>query len=820
MRRLYWKSLLALGVAVLTGIGVGIGVIWAELPQINSLADYAPAQSSKVYSADGALVGAFASERRTVVPFACMTPHLVHAFLAAEDANFYQHEGIDYLGILRAVIKNMRPGAHLQGASTITQQTVKTLILGPERSYLRKIREALLARQMEQMLHKEEILTLYLNQIYFGNGALGIAEASRTYFGKAVDKLDLAEAALLAAAVKNPAHYNIRADAVAAKARQRYVLEQMLAHHWATAEAVQAAMAQAAPYPAEPPPFFNRAPYYLEHVRRTLVERFGEARLYQGGLRITLAMDAHKQAAAQTALRQGLEDVARRLGHAAPTFRLQPAALPTTLRMLRQTLQARLAKLQTYRDAPQAAHGFVWSLGAPALGADQTYADGAQVARTLEIVPLQTLQRIYTPVVGFDAATLGATVDLGSHVAVLPLTQMAFVRTGSRAPVRNASEVLALGDVIEVEVTHLPQTPKPQQKGRPKVAQTWVSLVPTLQVQGALVAIAPHSHEVQAMVGGIPADVNGFNRATQALRQPGSAFKPILYATGLQQKVITPASLCADGPVVVPDPWTHKLWRPDNYESGQYDGNITYRRALMRSKNTCSVRLLQKLTPQPCIAMAHALGLTSKMPENLTLALGTGDTTVLDLTNAYASIAAGGLFRPPVFIRRVHDALGAVLWDAQQTTVAPVAVLSHAEAYVLTNMMQSVIQGGTGSRAQVLQRPLAGKTGTSQQSRNLWFSGFAPQLCASVWMGYDSNAPVGNLTGASAALPAWIRFMGMALAGEEAADFVRPAEVKVARIDPNTGSLSEGPDSIEEVFVPGTEPTEAAQALPSIYLQE
>jgi penicillin-binding protein 1A len=218
--------------------------------------------------------------------------------------------------------------------------------------------------------------------------------------------------------------------------------------------------------------------------------------------------------------------------------------------------------------------------------------------------------------------------------------------------------------------------------------------------------------------------------------------------------------------------------------------------------------------------MAHALGLTTKMPENLTLALGTGDTTVLDLTNAYASIASGGMYRPPAFIRRVQDAKGAVLWEPQQNAAQPIAVLSAAEAYVLTSMMQSVVQGGTGSRAQVLQRPLAGKTGTSQQSRNLWFSGFAEQLCASVWMGYDSNAPVGTLTGAGAALPAWIRFMGMALAAEEATEFVRPAEVKVARIDPETGSLSAAPNSIEEVFVPGTEPTEAAQALPSIFLEE
>ncbi|RYJ00821.1 MAG: hypothetical protein EON47_12665 [Acetobacteraceae bacterium] len=411
--------------------------------------------------------------------------------------------------------------------------------------------------------------------------------------------------------------------------------------------------------------------------------------------------------------------------------------------------------------------------------------------------------------VQIDAETRDVTVDLGGGLALLPAQASAWVRprSGGRAA---AGHALAVGDVVEVEVR--PGLVRRRGSSLPQVA-----LVPGLRAQGALVAIEPHSRAVRAMVGGMPADVGGFNRATQALRQPGSAFKPILYAAGLQAGAITPASICPDSPVVYLDPWTGKSWKPDNYESGRYDGSITYRTALQRSKNTCSVRLIQKLSPDPVLTMARALGIHSPLPRNLTLALGTGETTVIELCNAYASLAAAGQFAEPVLVRRVEDKQGQVLLEAASQSTA---ALPDNVAFILTSMMRSVIEGGTGSRAQMLGRPLAGKTGTSQGSRDAWFVGFAPQLAAAVWVGQDNNQPMGYETGASAALPGWVRFMGMALAGEAPQDFARPSDVACARIDARSGQLSTAADALEEVFVAGTEPKPNTAPLQSIYLEE
>jgi penicillin-binding protein 1A len=323
---------------------------------------------------------------------------------------------------------------------------------------------------------------------------------------------------------------------------------------------------------------------------------------------------------------------------------------------------------------------------------------------------------------------------------------------------------------------------------------------------------------VRAIVGGYNLDAGGFNRATQALRQPGSAFKPLMYAAALGTNAITPASICTDAPVMIPDPWTGKVWKPENYEDGRYDGNITYRTALMRSKNTCSVRLIQKVTPAQVIETAHAMGISSKLPENLTLALGTGDVTPLELCNSYATIAAGGLYASPIFIRKVVDGAGTVLEEAKPGD--PNQVLTPQVAYVLTSMMRSVVDHGTAQRALMLDRPLAGKTGTSQESRNVWFSGFSPELVATVWVGFDNNDPVGYETGSSGALPAWIRFMGAALASEPVHDFPMPENVVTAHVNPASGLPSDGPDSIPEVFVAGTEPAAMPQALPSIFIED
>jgi penicillin-binding protein 1A len=462
--------------------------------------------------------------------------------------------------------------------------------------------------------------------------------------------------------------------------------------------------------------------------------------------------------------------------------------------------------------------GYIWDLTniTPSMAREASAA-----CRGVDIVALSDYQRVRGLVIGLDPAQHQAIVDLGSERAVLPLNQMAWARRASprhmTALPRDPSQVLQLGDIITVEIVPTAAAPqRPKTYKQPKLA---VALIPEPRQQGALVAIEPHTRWVRALVGGYAPDSgSGFNRATQALRQPGSAFKPILYGAALQARIITPASICPDSPIVIPDPWTGKSWRPENFEDGRYDGNITYRTALVRSKNTCSVRLIQKVGPEATIAMGHAMGIASRMPKNLTLALGTGDNTVLELCNAYATIASNGMFAPPQFIASIADASGNLLENNHAPQGEP--AMQPETAYVLTSMMRSVVDRGTAQKALALERPLAGKTGTSQESRNVWFSGFSPQLVASVWVGFDNNDPLGYETGASAALPAWIRFMGAALANAPVLSFPMPEHVVTIDIDPTTGFASEGPGHVPEVFIEGTQPEINTQALPSIYLQD
>jgi penicillin-binding protein 1A len=638
-------------VVLLNLVVIGEWHATSALLPATGLHDYDPPQSTHIYSANGHLVAQLYHQRRTVVSLEQVPAHVTRAFLAAEDANFYEHGGIDYIGIVRAFLKNLRPGARRQGASTITQQTVKALVVGTERSYSRKLKEALLARRLELIMSKDEILHIYLNEIYFGDGAHGVEEASHTYFGKPVEALTVAEGATLAGIPKRPSRYNPRAHPEEARRRRDYVLEQMQRQGWLTRDEVAAAVR--GPVELAPPsPYLDVAPHYVEHVRRLLVERFGEELVYKGGLDVHTGLDVGLQDSGHQHVRHGLDAV-----HA----RLKPGRRP----------------------------------------------------------------------------------------------------------------------------------------------------------EGALVAIDPHTREVRALVGGYDLGANGFNRATQASRQPGSAFKPIVYAAGLATRKITPASQCADAPLVVYDQETGESWKPDNYNAQQYSGYISHRSALMRSINTCSIRIADRVGVESIIEMAHALGIESALPEDLTIALGSGDVSPLELASAYSTIAAGGRAADPIFIRRVVNPEGTLLHLASSGTRP---AIEPAVAFVLTSMLQSVVDGGTGSRARALGRDIAGKTGTSNESRNLWFSGFSPDLVTTVWVGYDDNAPVGGLTGGSGALPIWVDFMADALAGTPKRSFVAPPGVRFVQIDPETGALASPGAGLTEVFVAGTEPDENTGAVQSLFL--
>ncbi|MBI3179954.1 MAG: penicillin-binding protein, partial [Deltaproteobacteria bacterium] len=608
---------------------------------------------------------------------------------------------------------------------------------------------------------------------------------------------------------KNPSHYTIARDPAAAKERQKYVLQQMAGHGWADAVEASKEMAEAVPAPYEHA-YLNRAPHYVEHVRRLLVEEFGEEVAYERGLTVYTGMHAGAQVAAQESLRQGLEELARRQGWAGAPVRIEVDRFERLNKVLHQAFAEEEAKHVAVGRSGRR----IWDL---ARISAEMLVNEEEVREAVRLTPLKEGARVVGMVTHIDSKNDVIWVDLGSIRGRMTLKSLAWARrfaATSDTPVpKDAGEVVKKGDLIAVNVLDVPVR---LGKDTSKLTVR-VELVPQPVAEGALASIDPYTRYVRALVGGYRQEGGGLIRAIQSRRQPGSAFKPIVYAAGLEATVITPASICPDSPVVIYDPWTGKPWKPQNYEDGRFDGNITYRTALMRSKNTCSVKLIEKLGPEKVIAMARALGVTSDLPENLTLALGTGDLSPLDLANAYATIAAGGNHAQPIFIRKVVDASGSILKEVQ---AEPEEVLRPAVAYVLTQMMRSVVESGTATRALVLDRPLAGKTGTSNESRNVWFSGFSPELVATVWVGFDNNAPLGRETGGSAALPIWIRYMGRALAGTPPSEFTAPEDVAVVKVDPQTGIPSDGPLAIEETFLAGTEPLDKTRPLESIFIED
>ena len=806
------KWLSASAVLALFGGISGIFYLSQDLPKLESLEDYQPAQATSIYSDDGHLIAYIANQRRTVIPMEAIPKHVSRAFLAAEDRNFYSHEGLDYLGILRAAVKNLRPGAHLQGASTITQQIVKTMVLGPERSYSRKMREAVLSFKLENSLSKDEILHIYLNQIYFGNGAWGIEQAAQTYFGISARNLTIAQAAYLASCPKHPARYNIKADPEAAQKRQHYVLGQMLAAGWADEETVQLAKDAPIPTPAPRPKYLNETPHYTEWVIRKLTQEYGAEAVYEGGLTVYTGMNAVHQKSAQDAVREGLERLGKKNGWSGAPMRVEVNLFETYHNEIRKEFEKLQKRRQLYKNNPEMAQRSVWDLSKVE---SKDLVSEIQFRKKMILKTPKQGMRTRAIVSAINSAQNTATVDLGGFQATIGLQSIQWARAFSPAEPtpapRDPSDVLQRGDLVDVKITSIAQSEDSE------TVRAKIELIANPKVQGALFSIDPHTRYVQAMVGGYATKAGGLNRAMQSLRQPGSTFKPILYAAALKEHTITPASICPDAPVVIRDKWTGKAWKPENYADGQYDGNITYRRALLRSKNTCSVKLLELVGVEKVRELAQSMGIQSKIPENLTLALGTGEVTPMELSNSYATIASGGFYAEPIFIRKVVSVTGEILLENRST---PTKVLGSDVAFVITHMMQSVIEEGTGIRAKRLQRALAGKTGTTNQSRNAWFAGFSPETVAVTWVGLDDNAPMGKATGSSAALPIWVDYLEEALQDTPRLPFKPPPEVVFRRVDADTGSISNDIGSIEEVFVAGTAPEEAAQDLESLFIDD
>lgn len=635
---------------VLTAIVIGstIGLIaysLGDLPEVGMLEEYKPSITTRVYSRNNTLLAEFFLENRTPVRIDDVPERLIKAIIAAEDSRFYSHPGIDFRGIARALYRNIRSRKILEGGSTLTQQLSKVLFLTPERSYSRKLKEIVLALKIEQRYTKQEILSFYLNQIYFGNGAYGVESAAQTFFGKSVKDLNLAECALLAGLPRSPKYYSPFAAREQALRRRSYVLSRMVAN--GIISPADASTAERTPLPDHPVPRAkgqSLAPYFIEYVRQKIEERFGSAILYTGGLNIYTSISDNLQTHAEDAVHKGLKSLGENL-----------------------------------------------------------------IARRPDDLPLQA----------------------------------------------------------------------------------------------ALIALDPSSGQILAMVGGKDFSISQFNRAWQALRQPGSAFKPVVYAAALDRGY-SAADLLQDTPLTV------KLdnknnWEPENF-TRTYQGTVTLRRALAQSLNIPTIRLLAAMGINETVAFAKSIGFKSQLNPVLSLALGSSDVTLLELTSAYACFANHGILMEPVAVKSVTDSAGRILYVNDPV---PVQAIKPETAFLITNLLQGVIERGTGWKARELNRPVAGKTGTTNDNRDAWFIGYTPSLVAGVWVGYDNQRSLGpKATGARAALPIWLNFMKQAVQTSDPQEFPVPGNISWKNIDPRTGLLStdQCTVSLREAFVPGTEP--------------
>ncbi len=772
-------------IVVLLGVGGGVLVLYQfgrGLPDYRQLAGYEPPVMTRVYAGDGRLLAEYAVEKRVFVPVGAMPRRVVHAFLAAEDKNFYHHPGIDFLGVIRAVrtnLGNLGSDRRLVGASTITQQVAKNFLLSNELSWERKIREAILAFRIERAFTKNRILELYLNEIYLGFGSYGVAAAALNYFDKALSQLTVAEAAYLAALPKAPNNYHPVNNPEAARERRDWVIGRMLAEGFITAD--EAAEARATPLEVRGRAATElvAADYFAEEVRRELADHYGQTDLYQGGLSVRTTLEPRLQRFAEDALRRGLEAYDRRHGWRGPITTVPEDADWT------QWLAA--------TEAPPGMDP--WRLAA-VLSTDDK---GAEV--------------------GFADGTRGR----------IPLAEMTWARAWmegqKRGPkVRHPADVLAPGDVIAVEeVRHQPADD--DSKARPYPEGTY-GLRQIPDADGALVALDPHTGRVLAMVGGYTYARSQFNRATQARRQPGSAFKPVVYLAALDAGY-TPSTLILDAPFVIDQGPGLPKWRPANYTKRFY-GPSTMRLGIEKSRNLMTVRLAQTIGMDRVARYAQRLDIVDELPPRLAMALGAGETTLLRLTTAYAMLVNGGKRIRPTLIDRIQDRHGrtvfrhdsrpcadcrATFWTGQEVPEMPdtrQAVTDPGSAYQIVSMLEGVVQRGTGRRIRAVGKPLAGKTGTTNDAVDTWFIGFSPDLAVGVFVGFDEPRGLGpNESGSTVAAPIFRDFMAQALHNQPAIPFRTPPDIRLVRVNAASGRPAHGGEAnvILEAFKPGTVPT-------------
>jgi penicillin-binding protein 1A len=769
-RLLLWLFCLGLLLAVAAGISAAVVYhrLSSQLPKITSLNDYRPATVTVVFDDAREKIAEFYKQRRIVLPLSKMPPLLIDAFIAAEDSRFYTHKGVDLVSITRAFFKNLEAGTIVQGGSTITQQVTKSFLLTPERSYTRKLKEAILAYRIDQAFTKEEILYLYLNQIYLGHGAYGVQAAAENYFDKSVQDLNLAECALLAGLPQAPSKYSPYRNAERAKQRQIYVLNRMVEEGFISSADAGEAIETELDIKPRRNIFIEQVPFYTEHVRRYLESQYGEDALYNQGLQVYTAVNTGMQKMAREAIAVGLRELDKRQGYRGPLKHLEASDIEDFSKQLQDTL--------------------VESPLAP--------------GRIVEAVVVSVSNKKKT-----------VTVRMGNEVGQITIKDMEWARKPDpniayfRAKIERPSDALKTGDVILVNVKDAP----------PEGETVWpLSLEQEPQAQAALVCIEAETGLVKAMVGGSDFRQTQFNRAVQSRRQPGSAFKPIIYAAALDRKfedpkkVYTPATVIVDSAIVYEDTERDFTWKPKNYKETFY-GPTLMRQALAKSRNLVTIKILQDIGIGYAIEYAAKLGITSELSQDLSIALGSSGVSLLELTKAYSVFANRGDLIEPVFILKVLDRDGNVLEEAAGERRP---VIDPDTAYIMTSMLESVVTSGTGRRVKALGRPVAGKTGTTNDLYDAWFMGFTPQYVTGTWVGFDEEAPLGRgETGSRAASPIWLNFMQQVHADLPVKTFNPPETIEFAKIDAETGLLPipESKETILECFKEGTAPTRYAK---------
>jgi penicillin-binding protein 1A len=728
-----------------------------DLPKIASLSEYRPPIITEVFSDDNRKIGEFYTERRIVIPLSQIPQTLKEAFIAAEDARYFKHKGIDFISIIRAFFKNLEAGTIVQGGSTITQQVTKSFFLTPERSYKRKIKEAILAYRIDKAFSKAEVLYLYLNQIYLGHGAYGVEAAAENYFGKTTKDLNLAECAILAGLPQAPSRYSPFWYPERAKQRQIYVLNRLVSEGFITN--IQATEAINTELDIKPRRnwYIEKVPIYTEHIRRYIEAQYGKDTLLNAGLKVYTAVNIEMQKKARVEIEKGLHVLDHRQGYRGPIKQIPPEEFEAFSNTIEESLK------------------------------ETAMAQGLLTEGV---------------VIKVDDGQGKTWVRIGKEQGVILLDDIRWARKPNpdvayyRVKVKKPSEVFRLGDVISVRLGE--QDPE---------SNLWqLSLEQVPEAQSGLLCIEAETGNVKVMVGGRDFLESQFNRAVQSRRQPGSAFKPVIYAAALD-KGYTPASVIIDSPIVFQNDQMDFKWKPRNYGKKFY-GPTLLREALEKSRNVVTIKVSQDIGVPYCISYARRLGITSDLSNDLSIALGSSGVSLLEMVNAYSVFANQGYLVQPVFIQKIVDRDGNILEEAGTVREK---VLEKNTAYLITNLLEGVVKNGTGRRIKALKRPVAGKTGTSNNLFDAWFIGYTPRYITGVWVGFDEEKSLGEgEQGALTASPIWLGFMREILKDQPIKVFQVPEGVVFAKIDAETGLLPipESKETIFECFKEGTVPTE------------